>query len=493
MIHPLLYEINTRCWLRELTQTHGGPISLATIPEAQFAEWQSLGFTHIWLMGVWTSGPRSRDKALQNDGLRRAYSEALPGWTEQDVGASPYAVAAYQVDEKLGGNIGLAEFRRRLNSCGLKLVLDFVPNHLGLDHPWLREKPNLFVHAPAPGPESYEQQTAAGPVFLAHGKDPYSPAWTDTVQLDYRRPETREAMSDLLQDVAQMCDGVRCDMAMLLLNEVFERTWGKATQAGSASKTEFWGDAIAVVRQQHPGFLFLAEVYWGIEDRLQALGFDYTYDKTLYDLLVARAAAAVQRHVLSLPLTRLAASAHFLENHDEPRIASLLNLDEHRAAAAVTFGLPGMRLLHEGQLTGLHRRLPVQLLRRLPEPPVPEIRDMYQRLLGALPSSAVGRGKPELLPPRKAWPDNPTDQNFVLVQWTAGPPSFDLVAVNLAPHRGQCFAPVNLPAPTPRSWALTDLLGIERFVRDSEDLRQRGLYLDLGPHAAQILHFEPQG
>src|SRR5947207_7358076 len=125
MRHPLLYEINPRCWLRELSKQRGQPVTLADVPEAEFARWRALGFTHIWLMGVWTTGPRARAEALKHPELRRVYDEVLPNWTEADVAGSPYAIADYQVPEALGGETGLRNFREKLHAHGLKLLLDF--------------------------------------------------------------------------------------------------------------------------------------------------------------------------------------------------------------------------------------------------------------------------------------------------------------------------------------------------------------------------------
>jgi hypothetical protein len=492
MRFPLLYEINTRCWLRDLSEAQGRQVSLAEIPDTEFEEWLRLGFTHVWLMGVWRVGAKSRVRALEIDDLRRAYAEALPDWTPQDIGGSPYAIAEYSVEPGLGGEVGLAGFRRKLNSAGLRLMLDFVPNHLALDHPWVSQRPQLFVQMPTAGPGTFAAQTPKGQVNLAFGKDPYSPAWTDTVQLDYRRSESRAAMSGELIKVAGQCDGVRCDMAMLLLNDVFAQTWKDSVSKEQPPRAEFWAEAIQSVKQRHTGFEFLAEVYWGVEERLQNLGFDYTYDKELYDGLVARDGPGVQRHLLGLSQGRLRASAHFLENHDERRVASLLSLPEHRAAALVILGLPGMRFLHEGQLLGYKRRLPVQLSRRAAEMPDASVSAMYEQLLGVLRTSSLATGSAELLAAKKAWEQNPTAQNFILVQWGDANPSFDLVVVNLAPHQGQCYAPVNLRPTNIRNWVVTDLLGSDRFVRPDEDLRKRGLYLDLGAKACQILHFEPQ-
>jgi len=489
---PLLYEINTRCWLRALSETSGATVTLANVPDSEFAEWQKLGFSHIWLMGVWTTGPRARAEALKHSELRRAYDQVLPGWTEADVTGSPYAVGNYQLPATLGGEAGLQAFRWRLREHGLKLVLDFVPNHLGLDHPWVKDQPELFVQSPTEVPGTFPQMTPAGLRWLAHGKDPYFPAWSDTVQVDYRRPATRAAMTQLLQSIASRCDGVRCDMAMLLLNDVFARTWERFPVADqAAASTEFWPAAISAVRQAQPGFVFMAEAYWGLEARLQGLGFDYTYDKILYDGLVSRDAAGVQRHLLGLTAESLAAGAHFLENHDEPRIAGILLLDEHRAAALLILGLPGLRFLHEGQLSGARIKIPVQLARRSAEPCQAAIKASYEQWLTLLPATAVGRGRSELLRPRAAWPDNPTAQNFVIVRWQGQAPEFDLVVVNLAPHRSQCYVSLGVTGLAGHHWSMKDLAGTAEYRRSGADLENQGLYLDLPAHGAQLFHFRP--
>ena len=492
MPHPLLYEVNTRCWLRALSEESGTAITLANVPDATLAAWANLGFTHIWLMGVWTTGPRARAEALKHPDLRKAYDQVLPGWRDGDVAGSPYSIGDYQVPSALGGDTGLAAFRQRLHEHGLKLVLDFVPNHVGLDHPWVEERPELFVQSPAEVPGTFAQQTRAGVRWLAYGRDPYFAPWTDVVQVDYRRVAARSAMTQLLQSIAGRCDGVRCDMAMLVLNDVFAKTWESFPIANHPSpSSEFWASAIPVVKETHPGFLFLAEGYWGLEGRLRGLGFDYTYDKSLYDGLVSRDGVGVQRHLLGMPIGMVAGSAHFLENHDEPRIASILSPAEHRAAALLALGLPGMRFLHDGQLSGARRKVPVQLARCAPEPVQAEIQTLYQQLLGTLPDTAVGQGSAELLEPRAAWPDNATARNFVVVQWQKSAPEFDLVVVNLAPHRSQCYARLTVQDLAAHNWGMRDLLGEECYKRSGDDLQNQGLYLDLPAHGAQLFHFEP--
>jgi Alpha amylase, catalytic domain len=490
--NPLLYEINTRCWLSELSEQNGKRVTLADVPDTEFAQWQKLGFTHIWLMGVWVTGRRAGAYALADAELQRTCREVLPDFKPEDIGASPYAIAGYKVPPALGGEAGLKHFRQKLHAHGLKLLLDFVPNHVGLDHPWLIERPELFVQSAAEMPGTFLQGTGKGPRRLAHGKDPNFPPWGDTVQLDYRRAATRTAMMDALLSIAKRCDGVRCDMAMLVLNDVFAKTWAQFPPAEEPPASEFWADAIVAAKRSHPDFLFLAEAYWSLEGRLQSLGFDFTYDKELYDALIHRDPAGVQKHLLGAAPEFVKAGAHFLENHDERRIASVLSSAEHCVGALLVSSLPGMCLLHDGQLTGSRLGIPVQLLRRPVEPHDEEIKAGYEQLLAILQHTAVGRGSGDLLKPREAWPGNGTAQDFVIVQWQKQPPDFDLAVVNLAPHRSQCFASLTVERPGNYNWSMKDLLGTEEYERSGDDLQAQGLYLDLPEYGAQLFHFSPR-
>src|SRR5262249_42233979 len=158
-------------------------------------------------------------------------------------------------------------------------------NHTALDHPWVNQHPEFYMHGTeadrARESQNYVSATwAAGSPTLAYGRDPYFPGWPDTLQLDYGNPATQEAMVGELLKIADQCDGLRCDMAMLVLPEVFERTWGRAAPS-------FWPNATQRVRERVPGFLFMAEVYWDLEWTVLQQGFDYAYDKRLYDRLRA--------------------------------------------------------------------------------------------------------------------------------------------------------------------------------------------------------------
>lgn len=391
---PLVYELNTRVWLRELSNKYGKPITLASVPEAEFQKWKQCAFDAIWLMGVWKPSEKGREIARSHRGLWQEYARALPDWTEDDVVCSPYCIADYTVSDALGGENGLQKFRDRLHSHDMKLILDFVPNHLALDHPWLAQHPEYFIAVPKSlGLQSQDFYSPDGEHFFACGKDPYFPAWTDTLQLNYANPALRKAMTQVLQSLAKRCDGVRCDMAMLMLKSVFNQTWHWL--AGEMQE-EFWTDAIPATKAINPHFLFIAEAYWDTEWTLQQMGFDFTYDKRLYDRLHARDYAGIKAH-LSAHWDFQRKMVCFTENHDEPRAALQFGKNA-RAAMLLTLTMPGMRLLHQGQLEGYTRRLPVQLIRRFPEDDDPRILLFYRGLAHVLHNPALASGGFALLP-----------------------------------------------------------------------------------------------
>jgi glycosidase len=232
---------------------------------------------------VWQTGEASRAVSRSRADWHREFEETLPDLREEDIAGSGFAITGYTVAEKLGGNAALARLRRRMKERGLQLLLDFVPNHTALDHPWVDQHPEYFVAGSesdlARAPQNYcWLRTAGGKKLLAHVRDPFFPGWPDTLQLNYGNPAVQATMTEELRKIAPLCDGVRCDMAMLILPDVFERTWGIRAEP-------FWPRAIKTVRREYPGFLLMAEVYWDLEWTLQQQGFDYTYDKRLYDRL----------------------------------------------------------------------------------------------------------------------------------------------------------------------------------------------------------------
>jgi hypothetical protein len=490
MKEPMVLEVNARHWLAEMSARQGRRLTLGQAADEAMTGWQQAGFRYVWLMGVWEVGPLARAVAVGNAELRQACAAALPDCVEADLCGSPYAIAGYRVARELGGEAGLRRFRRRLNRQGMGLMLDFIPNHVGLDHAWVVERPGRFVAGVAGQEGVFTRRLAGAEPVLAHGRDPNFPAWADTAQLDYRSAETRAAMLAELGGVADRCDGVRCDMAMLPLNDVFERIWQGFPRDGARPAREFWGEAIGQTKQRHPGCLFLAEAYWDLEATLQNLGFDYTYDKRLYDLLLARETGSVQAHLLAKPAGYVSRSAHFLENHDEVRIAAVLGPEEHGAAAWLTLSLPGLRLLQDGQLSGATRRTPIQLARRAVEAAVDEVETLYRRLLAAAQAGAVGGGQGEVLAPRDAWPGNGTWRDMIVVFWPAGPREFELAVTNLGSHRSQCYVPLPILGLAEGNWRMADRLGAEVYERCGEDLARQGLYLDVAGYATQLFRFE---
>jgi hypothetical protein len=481
---PLLYEINLRCLLTDLARSQQRPATLADITDAELDRWQGLGFTHIWLMGVWPSGEKTKKISRTEPHLRQRYSELLPDWTTADVGGSTYSIQSYTVDPQIGGEPALIQFRDRLKARGLRLILDFVPNHIGLDHPWIKERPDLLITRKQSAPGFFAAHSAGRKLWIAHGRDPYFPPWMDTAQLDHRNPATHHALIHELHQVAALCDGVRCDMAMLVLNDIFTETWKNAPTANLPPRTEFWADAITSVRQQHPEFLFLAESYWNREPQLQHLGFDYTYEKTFLDHVAGQHTANLQSH-LHHRLDRMEHDVRFLENHDEPRIASRLEEPAQKAAALLWLAMPGMKLLHEGQMEGWRQHVPVHLCRRPSEPTSTAIKSYHEHLLNLARITAVGHGNWRILDSLAAWTGNPTHQNLFVISWQQHANAFELIVVNFAPHRSQCLARLDKETSAHEHWTLQDRLGPEVHERNRNDMQRNGLFLDLPAWGAQ--------
>jgi glycosidase len=480
--YPLLYQVNARVMLTALSRAIGRAATLDDVPDADLDQWKARGFDWIWLLSVWQTGLKGRDVSRSNAEWRREFAHTLPDLREDDIAGSGFAITGYSVHAGLGGAPALARLRARLAERGLRLMLDFVPNHSALDHPWVERHPDYYVRGSdedlARAPQNF---TRIGEAVLAHGRDPYFPGWPDTLQLDYANAELQQAMIGELVEVAGQCDGVRCDMAMLVLPEVFERTWGRRA-------LPFWPRAIAAVRERLPRFRFMAEVYWDLEWTMQQLGFDYAYDKRLYDRLRERHARPVREH-LHAKLDYQDKLARFLENHDEPRAASAFPCEVHEAAAIVTYLTPGLRFFHQGQLEGRTKRISPHLVRAPDESGDPVLQRFYDRLLAALRKSIVRDGDWRSVECLPAWEGNWTSDCFVAWSWRGAEGDRLLVAVNFAANQSQCY--VRLPAGDLSGGAvrLTDLTSDARFDRDGSDVASRGLYLDLpawGYHVFEV-------
>ena len=473
---PSLYQINTRVWLTELSRALGRPATLDDIPDAELDRLARMGFDWIWLLSVWETGPAGQRASRANPEWRREFQDTLPDLREDDIAGSGFAITGYRVHDRLGGEEALARLRERLRGRSLRLLLDFVPNHTGIDHPWVDEHPEYYIQGTAQdlahAPQNFTRVTrAGGDLVLAHGRDPYFPGWPDTLQLDYANPATQDAMISQLAKIAAQCDGVRCDMAMLVLPDVFERTWGRRAPL-------FWPDAIRRVREDVPRFCFMAEVYWDLEWTMQQQGFDYAYDKRLYDRLRDGDAVPVRQH-LQAGLDYQNKLARFMENHDEPRAAAAFTPGMHEAAAVITYLSPGLRFFHHGQFEGRRKRISPHLVRAPIEAPDGALQQFYDRLLAVLRHPTVRDGDWQLLESTPAWEGNWTSDCFVAWLWTGTAGDRWLVAVNYAANQSQCY--VRLPQLDHGHGVLhfEDQMGGGGFDRDQNDLDARGLYVDL--------------
>jgi len=482
--HPVIYEVNTWAWLLDLSRSYRRVIDLGTVPDTEWDALAAQGFDAVWFMGVWERSPAGIAIAMRNEGLLTDFRRALPDFSPPDNVGSPYCVRRYLVDGHLGGRKGLAAARRALAERGLRLVLDFVPNHVAPDHPWVTTHPEYFIQGTGDDlrHDASSFLEVAGKV-IACGRDPYFPAWPDVLQLNAFDAGLRKAAVETIADIADQCDAVRCDMAMLLLNNIFERTWG--ARAGARPEHDYWKMVIPAVKGSHPAFRFFAEAYWDLEWELQQQGFDGCYDKKLYDRMEHGAAESVRQHLLAdLPYQE--GMVRFIENHDEPRAATAFPDGKGRAAAIAILTLPGARLLHEGQFEGWRVRLPVFLARRPSEPVDRDLVAFYARLLKATNRDLFRNGEWRLCE-RSGWTDNQTCQNILAWCWVNGDERA-LVAINYGSVQAQGLVHVPWDDVRGRAWQLDDALSGNTFERDGNDMRDNGLYVDLQPWHAHLFH-----
>ncbi len=481
--YPSLYQINARVLLTELSRTLGRRATLDDISETDLDPLAQQGFDWIWLLSVWQTGPAAQAISRANAGWRHEFEETLPDLEEEDIAGSGFAIQGYTVHRSLGGDAALGRLRKRMRKHGLKLMLDFVPNHMAPDHPWIDEHPDYFVHGSesdlARSPRNYcRVNTKNGPLLVAYGRDPYFDGWPDTLQLNYGNPKLQQAMIGELERIAGQCDGVRCDMAMLVLPEVFERTWGIRADL-------FWPKATESVRRKHPTFQFMAEVYWDMEWTMQQQGFDYAYDKRLYDRLLDRHARPVREHFWA-GLDYQDKLARFLENHDEPRAAATFPPGMHEAAAVISFLSPGLRFFHQGQFEGRKKRISPHLVRGPNEPIDEKLKQFYDRLLAVLRLPVVRDGQWQLLECTPGWEGNGTNDCLLVFAWQGPQRETLVVAVNYAANQSQCH--VRLPfADLPgKKWRLQDQLTTLSYDWNGDDLQGRGLYLDMAPWQTSV-------
>ena len=485
--YPSLYQLNTRVRLTELSAEIGRPATLDDLPDAEIERLAEHGFDWLWLLGVWQTGETGRRVSRSNPEWQNEFRNTLPDLKDSDICGSCFAITRYSARADMGGNAALARLRSRVQQHGLKLLLDFVPNHTALNHTWVQEHPEYFIHGNdddlAREPHNYVRlESENGPHVLAYGRDPYFAGWPDTLQLNYANPGVQAVMLEELKSIGTFCDGVRCDMAMLVEPEVFQRTWGILPEP-------FWPRAIQQVKEGSPGFMFMAEVYWDMEWTLQQRGFDYTYDKRLYDRLRDHHARPVHEHLWA-GLDFQDKLVRFLENHDEPRAAATFPIELHQAAAVVTFLSPGLRFFHQGQLEGRLKRIPPHLCRGPAESTDEAVQAFYTRLLGCLKHAALRDGDWRLIDCASVADGSESSDGFIAWAWQGQDGTRLVVVVNYAPQQGQCCVRMPFEVLPAGKYRLIDMLTPATYEREGAELSERGLYLDSAPWAYHVLELQ---
>jgi hypothetical protein len=485
-VNPVIYEINTLVWLNELSIKYRKKITLANIPEKEYDELAKFGFNTIWLMGVWKRSPAGIEIAKKHEGIMNDLHAALSDLKEEDIAGSPYCIKDYHADALAGGDKGLAKARKELAARGMKLILDFVPNHVSPDHPWTKSNPEYFIrgaeHELDARPEDYYK---AGKNIYAKARDPFYPPWPDVLQLDVFNAGLREALLKTVRNIASQCDGIRCDMAMLVMNEIFGKTWSGKT--GAFPGIDFWDFIIPAVKEQYPDFIFIAESYWDTEPALIRQGFDFCYDKKYYDHLKEGAAGSL--HHLNEIMPYQDKLLRFLENHDEPRAAGLFSPERNKALALASLSLPGAKLLHDGQLSGRKVKVPVFLSRRAEEPKNADLRKYYLQVLKMQRFEAIRNGKWSLCEV-SGWSDNQTCLNLLAWEWVSDHETL-IIIVNLSDQPSQAHVKSGFAYVHGRTYQLFDVTSGELYRRDGEEMTGPGLYVVLqgwGMHTFSIEH-----
>ena len=493
--NPHLIELNTGLWLKQLRLKYSMPeMTLSSVPDDEWQELRHLGFDIIWLMGVWALSPESERVAKADKALLEDVKRLPPGFGPDAIGASPYSVFWYKLNPEFGFEWELKGLREKLNSMGMKLMVDLVSNHTAKDNPYVQEHPECFINGSEEDfkahPDWFFEVTVGDKKrYIAYGRDPNFPAWTDTAQLNYFNPDTRARVLDVLLRIADMADGVRCDMVMLTLNEIHETTWGWLLNRSSYRRPqdEFWESAIRAIKEKHPEFVFLAEVYWGLEWRVQQIGFDYTYDKGTYDRLRFHGPQEVRGHLRAETLYQKR-SARFIENHDEQPALTVFGKQKALAAAVVVSTIKGLRFYNDNQLDGVKVRPPLQLKELYERVPDPEVRKFYVKLLKITDHPAFHGGEWSLVDVRPCDAENHSNVNILAWSW-AQRRTLKVVAVNYSAEPACGIVNVSIKSDG-ETTALFEELSDRFFSFKAEEL-SGGLRLkQMSPYSAYIFDVE---
>lgn len=412
MPHLVLIAKNTYVWLDQLTKKYNRPINrLDLIPSEELAELAAHGFTGLWLIGLWE---RSRASAR---------IKQLCG--NPDAIASAYSLFNYDIAYDLGGEEAYRGLRDRAWQYGIRLASDMVPNHMGIDSPWVVEHPDWFVqldYSPFPsytfgGPDlsndsavgiyledHYFNRTDAGVVFrleerrngrnrfIYHGNDGTTMPWNDTAQLNYLNAEVREAVIQTIMTVARRFPIIRFDAAMTLAKRHYHRLWYPEPGTGGAIPSraeqgltkeefnrvfpvEFWREVVDRMATEAPDTLLLAEAFWMMEGYfVRTLGMHRVYNSAFMNMLRNEENAKYRtliKNTIEFEPEILKRYVNFMNNPDERTAADQFGKgDKYFGICVLMSTLPGLPMFGHGQVEGFAEKYGMEFRKALWEEPI---------------------------------------------------------------------------------------------------------------------------
>ena len=420
----VLIAKNAYVWLDQLSRKYERPIMrLDQIPDEELDTLARWGITGLWLIGVWERSPASqRIKQLMGN---------------PDAVASAYSLYAYSVANDLGGDAALHNLKERAWRRGIRLASDMVPNHMGIDSPWVAEHPDWFVGSDASpfpsysfnGPDlssdgrmgvyledHYYTRADAAVVFkrvdrasrsawyVYHGNDGTSLPWNDTAQLNYLKPEVREAAIQTILHVARQFPIIRFDAAMTLAKKHYQRLWFPEPGTGgaipsradfglsrrqfeAAMPVEFWREVVDRAAVEAPDTLLLAEAFWLMEGYfVRTLGMHRVYNSAFMNMLRDEDNAkyrSVIKNTIEFEPDILKRYVNFMNNPDERTAVDQFGKgDKYFGVCAMMATMPGLPMFGHGQIEGLTEKYGMEFRRALwDEQPDPGFVQHHERLI----------------------------------------------------------------------------------------------------------------
>jgi hypothetical protein len=420
----VLVAKNTYVWLHQLSQKYGRSITLLDqIPIEELESLKNFGINGIWLIGIWERSQASRK------------IKTLYGY--ENAAASAYSIISYTIAESLGGRKSFLKFRDNAHSVGLKIGCDMVPNHTGLDSPWLVHHPDWYIQAdknpsqdfvfnsPDLSPddsvqirieEGYYDQTGAAEVFsyknmetgierfIYHGNDGTSMPWNDTAQLNYLVPEVREAVRETILNVADDFDIIRLDAAMTLTRQHFKRLWFPGddgqrciptrendhmtdAQFDNKMPQEFWAQVIQDIQQHQPDTLLMAEAFWLMESYfIEQIGMDRVYNSAFMNMMKQEENQQFRAFLRTMSDTQSNALEHLVNYQttpdEDPAILLFGRGDKYFGVCTLLCTLPGLPMFGHGQIEGFSEKYGMDfLMPYLDESADDNLYNQHQRLI----------------------------------------------------------------------------------------------------------------